>query len=256
MFSTRSRQAYIKGSLAAALASLSLAGCGGGVGGGGAATADLQWSIFDVDDASRLQSLTCEGVGANAVVLTMTSLASGTTYTDNFLCRSYGGVSATVPAGNYDLTATLYGDATHYGNSTTVLDTTPAPNQPLYAGNNPFATIEFLVNSFVLDWTIASGGVATSCEYVGAAKVELDVWFPGQTAPTQYLLPCSNASYVTSTGTYSFATLAIPYGSYSVQWQAFLLDASKNKLGPGTLVQTYNVSPDVQAFLGTVPFAL
>lgn len=247
MFFIRSRQGYIARSLGVAITALALVGCGGSS--KSSATASLQWSLFDLSDSAMSQSLNCADVGAGAVVLSMQDRATGTTYTDTFVCANYAGASEAVPAGTYDVTVTLYGDPKIYGNSNTVLDTLSTPGAVLDSGANTLGATDFLVNSFVLGWTISSGGLSTTCAYAGAADVELDVLFPGQTTPTAYLMPCNDVAY-------RAATMAIPMGSYTVQWQAFLVDAQGTEVATSTTTQSYSVSASAQADLGSVIFSL
>jgi len=252
MFFIRSRQGYIARSLGVAITALALVGCGGSS--KSSATASLQWSLFDLSDSAMSQPLRCADVGAGAVVLSMQDSSAGTTYTKTFKCLDYAGASDVVPAGTYDVTVTLYGDPTIYGNTTTVLDTPPTTGAVLVAGPNALLLTDFLVNSFVLGWSISSGGYSTTCASAGAASVELDVWFPGQTTPTAYSLPCDSTA-VYGAG-YRAATMAIPMGPYNVTWQAFLVDAQGTDVAPGTTTQPYPVSAGAQADLGSVIFSL
>lgn len=246
MRSIRSRQIHLAGILG--MIALVGAGCGSGRSKGNAYL-NMQWTVADVGDPST--GLDCADVGAGDVVVTMVNTATQTTYTDTFRCDSqgYAGTSAYVPNGTYSITVRLYGDAQVYGNSTTLLDELTS-TQPMVAGPNTLPQTDFLVNSFVLGWSVTRGGAASTCAAVGARYVELDVYFSGQTQATAYYLDCS--------GYNPAATLAIPMGTYSIQWQAFLVDANYFDIqtGVSTPLTSYTVTTGVQADLGTAYFAL
>jgi hypothetical protein len=208
----------------------------------------MQWSVYDLGDTAMAYPLTCADVGAGDVVLTMVNQSTQATYTDTFHCASanYDGTSAYVPSGTYAIKVDLYGDPVVYGNSTTLLDELTS-TQALVSGSNPLGVIDFMVNSFVLGWSISYGGVSTTCAAAGASWVELDVYFSGQTKATAYFFPCDVTSY-------RAATTAIPMGSYSVQWQAYLQDAYYNDLTTGTQLMSYSVTSAAQADLGYAYF--
>jgi len=247
MRSIRSRQIHLAGILG--MVALVGAGCGGGHSKGNAYLS-LQWTVADVGDPST--GLNCADVGAGDVVVTMVNNATQTTYTDTFRCDSqgYAGTSAYVPNGVYSVTVRLFGDPQVYLNSTTLLDELSS-TQTLVAGANTLPQTDFLVNSFVLGWSVTRGGVASTCAAVGARYVELDVYFSGQKDATAYYLDCS--------GYNPAATLAIPMGTYSIQWQAFLVDGGYYDIiqgGVSTPLTSYTVTTGVQANLGTAYFAL
>ena len=229
------------GHLAGILGLLALLGCGGGSGRpAGDASAYLQWNIYDVGGTTPLF---CADVGAGSIDVT---LDTNNTYT--FACADTYDYIDNIPSGTYSITVQLYGDPKVYGNSTTLLDQITS-TQTLYSGNNTLPEVDFLVNSFVLGWSITSGGLPTTCAAVGASWVALDIYYPGQTQATSYYFACDDVVY-------RDATLAIPMGPYAVQWQAFLLDAAYRDLTltPGTQLTSYNVSASVQADLGYVVF--
>jgi hypothetical protein len=190
-------------------------------------------------------------VGAGFVVLNIGGAS------ETFPCSSFQATSRAYVVGAYDVTVSLYGDPAIFGNSTTLLDTITTPGEVLAPGANDFGVADFYVNSFVLSWTISRGGIGTTCQNVGASRVELDVTFAGQSTPTQYFFNCDNTS-LGAGGLYTSATMAIPYANppYSVSWQAFLLNAAGQDLTPGTATQYFNVTASVQADLGSVAFAL
>lgn len=246
-FAPKHRFSKLVGVLALTLA---LVGCGGSGrrgGSGGNAYVTLAWDVADL--GSPNVRLYCEDVGAGDVVLTMTNQNTGATYTDTFPCASanYAGTSDYVPSGPYNITISLYGDARIYGNANTLLDN-QADSLTLLAGGNDLGVLAFLVNSFVLRWSISVGGAPSSCAAVGAYYVELDVTYPGATQATAFTFPCNDISN-------REATLGIPMGDYRVAWQAFLLDANQRDLSLGTAVQYYDVSSSYQADLGTAYFA-
>jgi hypothetical protein len=243
MLFTNSQQSRFARFLGTAAIALALVGCGGNghsSPGGGSASASMQWYLYDIGDTAMAQPLACADVGATSVVITFQNASTGATYDGGtFTCTAYGATTAMVPPGTYNVTLDLY------GTSNVLLDTISG-TQAMYAGNNPMGSMDFLVNSFVLGWGITVGGAPTTCAAVGAYWVELDVKFSGQTQPVAYYFPCNDVSY-------REATLGIQIGPYTVSWQAYLLDASKNDL-TYTSVQTYNVSASQQADLGTVYF--
>jgi hypothetical protein len=245
MHFTRSRQGHLAGILG--MLALFGAGCGSNQPSANAYVS-LQWDIFDVGDTTMNSPLTCADVGGGAIVLTSVNQATQMTYTDTFACATAAGSSANLPSGTYSLTVSLYGDPTKYGNSTTLLDQVTY-TQTLLSGPNPLPVVDFMVNSFVLGWTVTSGGLATTCTAVGGSYVELDIYFSGQTQPTAYYLDCL--------GYNPAATLSIPMGTYNVQWQAFLVDANYRDVPgtAGTQLASYTVATGVQANLGTVYFA-
>jgi hypothetical protein len=238
--------------LAGILGMLALFGAGCGGGGGHASTGAyvfLQWSLYDLDDTAYAKPLLCDDAGAGAIVL---SDVQGT-YSDTFNCKTanYEASGHTIPSGTYSLTATLYGDPAVYKNSTTVLDTIALPPQTLVNGANTVVA-DFLLNAYILNWQIVSGGVVTTCANVGASYVELDIYYAGQTTATAYYFNCaSNRDSIT--GLYRDITSAIAIGSYPIQWQAFLQDASYRDLA-STQLAPYNVLSGVQADLQTAYF--
>jgi hypothetical protein len=239
MHFTRSRQGHLAG-IFGVLALLG-AGCGGGH---SSAYADMQWSLADLGDPNT--GLTCADVGAGNIEVVLQS--STGTYSDTIPCASPNySASYTIPSGAYSVTATLYGDPGVYGNATTVLSTLQF-SQTLVNGPNtvPF---DFLVNSYVLNWSITSGGSATTCANVGATYVELDIYYSGQATPEIYYFNCAS-NFNPATYIYRDITTAISEGSYLVQWQAFLQDAGHNDL-TSTNLASYNVVSGVQAELGT-----
>ena len=232
------------------------AGCGGGHSSANA-YAYMTWSLYDVGDTAQATPLACADVGAGDIVLTMVNTATQMTYTDTFPCAStnYSGTSAYVPSGTYAITVSLYGDVQDYGNNTTLLDQLSS-TQTLVSGGNTLGSSAFLVNSFVLDWVVTSGGLASSCTAVGGRYVELDVTFSGlgQTKPVAYYLDC--------TGYKPAATLSIPMatsttGTYAVTWQAYLVDANKYDVvgSVPTQLAGYTVTNGIQANLGTAYFS-
>ena len=244
MHVARSRYAHLAGFLGA----LALLGCGGGGrsrgAGAGDAYAHLQWSIYDVGGTA---ALSCSAVGASTVNVYLKTSGFEDSY--NFACADGYDSTAALPPGTYSITVTLYGDSKIYGDSTTVLEQVVA-TQDLYAGDNPLPTINLFVNSFVLGWSITSGGVPTTCAWAGAAWVALDIYYPGESQPGTYYLPCDDRlDYRTATtaiATYDFGK--------NIQWQAFLLDANDKELSSGTRMMSYNISSTVQADLGSVVF--
>jgi hypothetical protein len=229
----RSRYGYLTGILGL----LTLLGCGSS--NKNSADAYLKWNIYDLSDTPMANSLSCADVGAASVVVTLDANSF------KFACADYQGYTASVPSGTYSITVELYADA----NATILLDQIPPYTQTLVSGTNNIGPANFLVNSFVLGWSISYNGVSTTCAAVGADWVALDIYYQGETQPTSYYLACDD-SYE-----YRAATAAIEMGPYTVQWRAFLLDANYNELTTGTQLMSYNVSSSTQADLGTVYFA-
>ena len=221
-----------------ALLAVTGAGCGGGGhssrGGGYNAYISLQWGLYDLDDTTYSQPLGCATVGATSVVVT-----TDDTWQDTFSCASGGGTTLELPTGTHTVRVTLY------GSGSTVLDDISS-SQTLVAGTNPMPAVYFLVNSYVLGWTITSGGLATSCAAVGATYVALDVYYSGQTQPTTYYLNCDLGQ--------AAATPSIPMGTYAIQWQATLVDRSYHDISQPTALSGYTVTNGVQADLGNVLF--
>jgi hypothetical protein len=219
-------------------------GCGGGGhssrgGSGYSAYLSLQWGVYDVGDTAFANRLDCATVGAGQIVVT-----TDETWQDTFSCASGGGTTAALPTGTHTLRVTLYGDQAVYGNNSTVLDEISS-SQLLGAGTNSPPLVDFLVNSYVLEWTITSGGLATSCAAVGATYVALDVYYSGQSQPTTYYLNCDEGRA---------ATTAIAMGSYSIQWQATLVDRNDHPISLPTARSSYTVTNGLQADLGNVYF--
>ena len=232
------------------LLTLAGAGCGGGGGhstrGGNnyVASIDLQsWSLYDLNGTA----VTCADIAARDVVVSYYNADTGTQeqFTDTFPCSSLnGGTTGYLPAGNYTITITIYGDPGVYGNTTTVLDQVQS-SQLLLSGPNTLPSFSFQINAYDLAWTISVGGVSTTCESVGAAYVELDVSGAEQPSPTKYYFTCSD---------YESATKGIAMGNYAIQWQAFLLDAGHHALAPGTSLTNFTVSSQAPANLGMAIF--
>jgi hypothetical protein len=242
MHTTRSRQ----GHLAAIIGMLALIGAGCG---GGGTYANFRWSLADLGDPTT--GLTCADVGAGDIVVTLQG-PSGT-LSDTVPCNSQSySASYTLPSGTYSVTASLYGDPTVYGNATTVLDTIPQFSQTIVNGPNA-VFLDFLVNSYILNWSISSGGHPATCASVGASYVELDIYYAGQSTPEVYHFSCGS-NYSPTTGIYRDITTAIDMGSYDIQWQAYLQDANYNDLALTSLT-SYSVLSGVQAELGTAYFA-
>jgi hypothetical protein len=222
------------------------AGCGGGHSGG--TYANIQWTLADLGAPST--GLTCADVGGGDIVVSLQSAAAS--YSDTIPCNSPNySASYTIPSGTYSITATLYGDPQVYGNATTVLDTIPQFSQTIVSGPNT-VPLDFLVNSYILNWSISSGGYATTCASVGASHVELDIYYAGQSTPEAYLFNC-NSNFNPITSVYRDITTAIDMGSYSISWQAYLQDAANRDLA-STLLNPYSVVSGVQAELGTAYF--
>ena len=239
----RSRRIWLSTLWLIGLTAVSLTGCGSGKRhSSGSAYATLQWDIFDLGDTTGAYPLACEDIGAGAVVLTMTDAITGENYTDTFDCRDYQGATAYVPPGTYTATLELHSSTPVAAGASTLLDQVVVDGIAMYAGANDLSVADFFVNSFVLNWESCAGG----------AKVELDIYFPGQTQPTAYELWCQDAYYSPATG-YRYATMAIPYGSYAISWQAFLQTASGLTLYSSPLTN-YNVQTYVQAELYTSAF--
>jgi len=238
MHFTRSWQCHLVGFLGA----LALLGCGGGGGrSAGDASAYLQWNIFDVGGTTPLS---CADVGADSIDVTLDTLPKYT-----FACMDTYDTIDNIPSGTYSISVQLYGDPKVYGNSTTLLDQITS-TQDLYSGNNTLPVVDFLVNSFVLGWSITSGGVPTTCAAVGASWVALDIYYPGETQATSYYFACDDVVYRDATAAIGMSD----FGS-TIQWQAFLLDANSSDLTPGTRLTSYTISPSAQADLGYVTFS-
>src|ERR1019366_5932241 len=227
------------------LLALAGAGCGGGGGGhsvrgGNSSNAYVplqSWSVYDLNGAA----VTCADIAARDVVVSYYNADTGTQepFTDTFPCNNLTGTTDYLPAGNYTITVTIYGDPAVYGNNTTVLDQVQS-SQLLLGGPNTLPSFNFQINAFDLAWAISVGGVATRCESVGATSVELDVYYASQSQPVAYSFPCN---------TYESATKGIAMGTYAIQWQAFLLDASNHELAPGTALTNFTVSSSAPANL-------
>ena len=249
MRSIRSRQVHLAGIFG--MLALFGVGCGGG-GGHSNAFVYAQWTVADLDTPSL--GLYCTDVDAGNVVLSMVNVndPKQNPYIDTFPCNSlnYAGTSASVPVGTYSITVSLMGDPQVYGNNTTVLDQL-GTTQTLGSGTNTLPQSDFQVNSFVLGWSVTSSGLPTTCAGVGARFVALDVTFAGQSQPTPYYLDCYN------NGPPLKATPSLPFGTYSVQWQASLVDANDYYVPgiPTTPLTNYTVTTGVQANLGTAYFA-
>lgn len=246
----RPRPHYVMGLLG--LLAFAAGGCGGGNSSrGGSASLSLPWGIYDVSDTNSAYPLDCANdVGGRDLVVTLTNQATNQSFTFTFDCESGAGTTGYVPAGTYTVTVDLYGDPKVYGNNNTILDQYPAWTQDLFAGPNSVATLALVVNSYVLSWTITSGGLPTTCAAVGARWVALDVYYAGQSQPTSYFLDCTAGTQ---------ATLAIPVGTYTISWQAFLDDASQRDITQGTTLVSFTVRNDpnqtrLRADLGAVYF--
>lgn len=245
MRSIRSRQIHLAGILG--MLALFGAGCGSGHSGG--TYANIQWTLADLGDPTT--DLTCADVGAGDIVVGLQSAAAS--YSDTIPCNSPSySASYTVQSGTYSITTTLYGDPQVYGNATTVLDTIPQFSQTIVNGPNT-VFLDFVVNSYILNWSISSGGFAATCASVGASYVELDIYYAGQSTPEAYLFNCGS-NYNPNSGIYRDITTAIEMGSYGIQWRAYLQDSNYNDLA-STQFANYSVVSGIQADLGTAYFA-
>jgi hypothetical protein len=250
MFFTRTRPGHMSSLLVVAAFALISCGGGGGNHGSGSAYAVLNWNIFDV---AGITPLDCVDVGAGSLDVIMANQATGKEYKDTILCSSpnYEANTIYVPAGDYIITIKLFSDATLYGDEMTEFDEISSP-MTLLSGPNDLGTVDFNVNSFVLDWYITDGGLEATCAEVGGYTVELDVLFQGQTTPTVYSFACDLAPQ---------ATMALQLGTYAIQWQTVLLDANNRELTTYTPAKNFNVinplvaTQRVQADLGYVTFA-
>jgi len=234
------------------LVALALAGCGSGhtSGGGGNAYASLAWGIYDIEDPNYTLPLACAEVGATTVVVTLVD-ATGTAYPQTAVNCVDGQMStAYVPAGSYTIGFDLYGDPAVYGNSTTLLDSFDATGTfHLLAGANDFRSqfAPFIVQSFMVSWSVYYQNALSSCAAVGAAAVDLDFAVTGSTTWISRSFDCA-----TGQG----ASLAIPYGTATTaQWKLFLVNSAGQDLqtingGSVTLPTTTNV------YLGTQLFSL
>jgi hypothetical protein len=148
------------------LLALAGAGCGGGGGGhsvrgGNSSNAYVtlqSWSVYDLNGAA----VTCADIAARDVVVSYYNADTGTQepFTDTFPCNNLTGTTDYLPAGNYTITVTIYGDPAVYGNNTTVLDQVQS-SQLLLGGPNTLPSFNFQINAFDLAWAISVGGVAT-----------------------------------------------------------------------------------------------
>jgi hypothetical protein len=231
----RSRYGYLTGILGL----LTLLGCGSSS--KHSADAYLNWNIYDLSDTTMANFLSCADVGAASVVVTLDGLPPY-----KFACADNNDYILGVPSGTYSITVELYADA----NATILLDHIPTYTQTLLSGTNNIGPVNFLVNSFVLGWSISYNGVSTTCAAVGAAWVALDIYYSGEAQPTSYYLACDSAEYRAAT-----AAIEMQQNPYTVTWKAFLLDANDIELLPGTQLMSYNVYSSTQADLGTVYFA-
>jgi hypothetical protein len=232
MHFTRSRQGHLAGIFG--MLALFGAGCGSNnKSGSGDAYASFAWSIYDIQDSTRLRS--CAEVGAASVVVTLMNQRTGDVYTQNPVSCSGSNMemsTAYVPADNYTVGFDLYGDPAIYGNATTLLDSFDLADGygttvvlPLYAGLNDFrgSVAPFVTQSFIVGWGIYYQGVPTTCSSVYAAGVDLDFAILGSSTWVTSPFDC-----VTGAGT----SYAIPYDPTtqqrptSAQWKLYLVDST------------------------------
>ncbi|HEX7505638.1 MAG TPA: hypothetical protein VF550_02625 [Polyangia bacterium] len=229
------------------------AGCGGGHSSGNAYVT-AQWSVADLGNPSK--GLRCEDVGGGDVVVTMFNNAYSqdpNPSTATFPCASYAGSTYAVPRGTYTIVVSFYGDVKDYGKNPPLLDELSV-TQTLVNGPNPLGATDFLVNSFVLGWSVTSGGFSSSCTAVGGSYVELDVTFPSQSQPSAYYLDCLGYNPAATLSIPVAANYGLTSGYYDVSLNAYLVDANYTRLATGALLASYRVTDGVQADLGTAYF--
>jgi hypothetical protein len=211
-----------------------LTGCGSSHSpSGGTGYATFSWYLFDIEDTSYSQALTCAGVGAGSVVVTLTDQTTGVVYTQAAVPCADGAMStADLPVGAYYVSFDLYGDPAIYGNATTRLDgfdvtddaTGNLATLHVLAGANDYTSsyAPFFVQSFTVSWDIYYQSVLTTCAAVGAAYVYLDFMTVDPVAGGSTNWVASPFACATGAG----VSYAIPYGPTTVAWSLSLDDAT------------------------------
>jgi hypothetical protein len=211
--------------IAAILAFVAFAGCGSGSSrprGSGYAT--FSWYVFDVED----YQVTCDEVGAAAVVVTLTDVQTGDVYTQPAVsCAALGMSTDTVPAGSYYVGFDLYGDPSLYGNNSTALDSFDIVDDygnlatfRILAGANDFSAsyAEFIIRSLHVAWNFASGPPASVCASLGVRYIDLDF----STAASPDTAVTTRFDCTAGAG----LSFPYPYGPSEVAWRLYLVNAA------------------------------
>ncbi|MBN2576135.1 MAG: hypothetical protein JXP73_16360 [Deltaproteobacteria bacterium] len=217
--------------MAGLFAAFALLGCGSGRK-SGSGYASFRWNIYDIGTG---EALSCAQIGANTVMVTLFDGAGAVVAQDSASCAGGEISTSEVPTGSYFVGFDLYGDPSVHGGVASLLDSFDLADEyntritlAIRPGPNDYraTTAEFLVRSFVVGWTFASGAPASVCAALGAAYVELDFSVVGASQPVTSRFYCTDGQ-----GT----SLPYPYPSdwtqTTTQWWLYLLDGAYNEIG-------------------------
>jgi hypothetical protein len=213
------------------------AGATGGGGAGGSpdsgvvwdgareAHATLAWYVFGIEDSAHDAPLLCAEVGAASVTVALTEQGTGVTYAQGPApCGDGRLTTASLTAGAYAATFSLYGDPAIYGDSTILLDrflsTTILDVQP---GANDFTDTyaPFLVQALTVSWELSSQSAPVTCASVGASSVDLEFSVRDATTWVTKRFDCASGSGI---------SYAVPLDAGAVPWRLRLLDATGKDL--------------------------
>jgi hypothetical protein len=192
---------------------------------GGEAHATFAWHVFDIEDSAHDAPLPCAEVGAASVTVALTEQATGVTYTQGPApCADGRLTTASLPAGAYAATFSLYGDPAIYGDATILLDrflsTTILDLQP---GANDFTDTyaPFLVQALTVSWELSAQSAPVTCASVGATYVDLEFSVTDTTTWVTSQFDCASGSGI---------SYAVPLDAGMVPWRLRLLDATGTDL--------------------------
>jgi hypothetical protein len=245
--------------LARILATFALAGCGSGHS-GGAGYASFEWDISDIDSGT---ALTCAQIGAATVTVTLFDALGTPVMQNTGNCASGQTSTSNVPTGSYTVGLDLYGDPNTYGGGTPLLDSFDLADSsgtpvvfPIGPGLNDFRSYiaPFVVRSFVVGWSFASGSAASMCGTAatyGARYVDLDFTVTGGTTTVAKRFDCALGQGVSYP--YPYPDSRFPGGQTTTQWWLYLVDSTGADItyidgGTVTLQMNANVNLGTRIF--------
>lgn len=205
----------------------------------------FQWGIRALDDPPSAW-LSCVDAGVTGVALRMRRRGDGYTASHAFDC-ALGAGALRLPPGDYAATLDLTDAAGQVLSTVTPADAAAGAPVLVRAGARTDIQTVFLIQSFVLTWSIevaGSPGTPVTCAAASATLVRLDVSLSGAPQPVAYEFPC-----VSLAG----STTAIPGGFYTVALS--LLDGARAPLS-ATAPMTVLVGAAQRAVLPHVTFTV
>jgi hypothetical protein len=216
-----------------------LGGATGCFGGGGDDPAFiLDWRLAYVGDAAPIPTRAdpCKVAGTPTVELFMKNRDTRAEVVDTFPCSDLGGRSQDLPPGTYDVELALLDTD---GNAVAAQDGTFVISR---RSVTDLGQVEFAIQSFVFNWSVARGNAIVRCTDVDGATVRLFAQ-TGNGPKRSFSWPCRDGQGVTP---------AIGIGTYSVQPE--LLNSAGRSIARTILPMTVPVDGVNRAVLPPLTF--